>query len=96
MGDIAGWNFFGQLGLGHFEHRNKFCIVESLRGKNIVAIASRSNHTAAISASGKLYVWGCNDSGQLGLGTDDHTGTPTELPGARIAAPADTLNRPIH
>ncbi|MEM7790714.1 MAG: hypothetical protein AAF546_04865 [Verrucomicrobiota bacterium] len=42
--------------------------VSGLEGLEIVKIASGQNDGAAITSDGKLYMWGPNDHGQLGLG----------------------------
>jgi alpha-tubulin suppressor-like RCC1 family protein len=36
-------------------------------------IATADNHSAAVDEGGNLWVWGSNESGQLGVGTPEHT-----------------------
>ena len=45
------------------------------------AIAVGGNHTAAITASGKVWTWGGNDDGELGDGTLSPRKYPVEVPG---------------
>ena len=45
------------------------------------SVAAGFFHSAAVSASGQLYVWGDNSSGQLGLGTNETVPAPTPIPG---------------
>jgi alpha-tubulin suppressor-like RCC1 family protein len=44
----------------------------------ISAVAAGTQHSAAIS-SGRLYTWGANESGELGLGDTTERNVPTEL-----------------
>ena len=46
----------------------KPAIVQTLKGQNVVQIASGSNHNAALTDEGRVYTWGKNDCGQLGHG----------------------------
>jgi hypothetical protein len=43
----------------------------------VVSIAAGPQHFAAISADGKLFTWGFNPSGQLGIGNDQATVYPS-------------------
>jgi len=71
---------YGQLGLGRSEKYvrspNK---VGYLSRKNIVKIFAGENHSAAISSTGELYLWGYNSSGQLGNGSTQDCVVPTKL-----------------
>jgi hypothetical protein len=40
---------------------------------HIVAVAAGSKHSAAVDIKGKLYMWGCNESGQCGNGACAYT-----------------------
>ncbi|MDR2099835.1 MAG: hypothetical protein LBP40_03280 [Campylobacteraceae bacterium] len=64
----AGYNMFGQLGLGDNDNRTEFTEVTDLNDKNITTIAAGATHTLALSANGTIYVVGENQEGQLGLG----------------------------
>lgn len=45
----------------------------------IVDISTGDRHTAAITASGRLFMWGGNEFGQLGDGTTNPKNTPTDI-----------------
>mmetsp|Transcript_1089 Transcript_1089/g.2286 ORF Transcript_1089/g.2286 Transcript_1089/m.2286 type:complete len:921 (+) Transcript_1089:671-3433(+) len=53
--------------------------VTCLERKGIVKASCGFAHSAAISASGKLYMWGMNDEGQCGVGHDLPLSDPTEI-----------------
>lgn len=59
----------GQLGHGEISV-DIICApkkIEMLSGMKVVAVASGGWHCAVVTDSGDLYVWGWNESGQLGL-----------------------------
>jgi alpha-tubulin suppressor-like RCC1 family protein len=64
----AGWNEYGQLGLGDESDRNRFTEVKDLEGKKVIAIYAGTGHSFALSKDGKVYAAGWNNKGQLGLG----------------------------
>ncbi len=57
----------GQLGHGSIESNEYPQEIEVLGGIKIVQIAAGGWHSCALSESGDVYVWGWNESGQLGL-----------------------------
>ncbi|XP_041034419.1 RCC1 domain-containing protein 1-like isoform X1 [Carcharodon carcharias] len=59
----------GQLGHGSVEDEAEPRIVEALHGLAMAEVAAGSWHSVSASVSGDLYVWGWNESGQLGLPT---------------------------
>jgi len=81
-GSVYTWgsNSWGQLGLGDNVNRQTPVLVKALQGTVISQIHCGHNHTVGIEtklaqefgetdqAKNKVYVWGCNESGQLGLG----------------------------
>ena len=91
----AGYNYFGQLGLGDFVSRQTFTVVSALSDLVIVSVAAGFDHSAAVSADNRIFMWGRNDSGQLGIGSDDHTPVPTEVQDCRLAAAQKTLGREL-
>ncbi|XP_067850559.1 probable E3 ubiquitin-protein ligase HERC4 isoform X2 [Heptranchias perlo] len=46
-------------------------IFKSLSETNIIQVACGNNHSLALSKDGRLFAWGQNTYGQLGLGTED-------------------------
>ncbi|XP_038694554.1 ultraviolet-B receptor UVR8-like isoform X2 [Tripterygium wilfordii] len=68
-----GWSKYGQLGHGDFEDHLVPHKLEALRGSFISQIAGGWRHTMALTADGKLYGWGWNKFGQVGVGDNvDH------------------------
>nr|XP_061812250.1 RCC1 domain-containing protein 1-like [Nerophis lumbriciformis] len=57
----------GQLGHGSLSSEEQPKVVEALWGMRMRCVATGGWHTACISDGGDLYVWGWNESGQLGL-----------------------------
>ncbi|KAG9261016.1 X-linked retinitis pigmentosa GTPase regulator-like isoform X1 [Astyanax mexicanus] len=83
----AGGNDEGQLGLGHYEERTSFQLVDFFTKLGpIKMLAAGSNTSAALMQDGKLYVWGDNSEGQIGLGKEAGAATPRDLSvGRRVA-----------
>ncbi|CAB0009589.1 unnamed protein product [Nesidiocoris tenuis] len=73
-GDVYSWGEGedGQLGHGNKSMCDRPCIIESLRGKNVVDIACGGAHSAAITANGELYTWGKGRYGRLGHGDSEN------------------------
>ena len=71
-GEIYAWgkNMGGQLGLGNYNNRNIPTLVPTLPN-NIIQIEAGNNHSLVLSSSGKIYAFGYNISGQLGLGKEN-------------------------
>ncbi|KAK7481254.1 hypothetical protein BaRGS_00027514 [Batillaria attramentaria] len=57
----------GQLGHGSLEGEQQPQMVAALEGLCCVSVAAGGWHSAAVSELGDLYMWGWNESGQLGL-----------------------------
>jgi X-linked retinitis pigmentosa GTPase regulator len=60
----TGGNSFGQLGLGNKESSANFLKVQGLAGKNVVKVAA-GQHSAGITSTGELFVWGSGIFGEL-------------------------------
>lgn len=73
-----GQNADGQLGVGN-EIPNSpkpILVSETMRFKSI---AANERHSLALDTNGKLWAWGRNDSGQLGVGDKVNRLTPTRV-----------------
>lgn len=76
-----GNNGEGQLGLGDTEMRQKPEEILSLRGIHLSQLSAGGEHSAAVTSSGAVYVWGNNAEGQLGLGiSTENTHNPETIP----------------
>ncbi|OAY65499.1 ultraviolet-B receptor UVR8 [Ananas comosus] len=68
-----GWSKYGQLGHGDFEDHLIPHKLEALNDYCISQISGGWRHTMALTSDGKLYGWGWNKFGQLGVGDNvDH------------------------
>ncbi|XP_041693949.1 RCC1 domain-containing protein 1-like isoform X5 [Coregonus clupeaformis] len=68
-GDIYTWGSgsHGQLGHGDLSPQEEPRAMEALLGMPMSTVAAGGWHSVCTSAGGDLYVWGWNESGQLGL-----------------------------
>lgn len=64
--------------------------VHGLEGQHVVKVASGQNDGAAITAEGRLFMWGPNDHGQLGLADRQQRRKATRVP-----LPADLRVRDV-
>jgi alpha-tubulin suppressor-like RCC1 family protein len=86
---IWGWNNDGQLGLGPLDLRPNVAYptqVLYFRRKldikaDIVKVSAGFAHSAALDSQGRLFTWGNNKYGQLGLGDYLSRRYPTEVTG---------------
>jgi len=74
----AGFNFYGELGLGDNENRFVFTKVESA-GTDVKEVASGSRHTLILKNDGTVWTAGYNFNGQLGLGNNTDTFNFTQV-----------------
>jgi alpha-tubulin suppressor-like RCC1 family protein len=74
----------GQLGTGGCTYRDvpEICIKRDTFGELFVSAACGYGHVIANSESGKLYSWGLNAKGQLGMGDITARKYPELVPGA--------------
>ncbi|XP_077173706.1 RCC1 domain-containing protein 1 isoform X2 [Paroedura picta] len=68
----------GQLGHGDLESVAEPQMVEALQGVPMSQVAAGGWHSASVGEAGDLYMWGWNESGQLGLPSKGMTGSPKE------------------
>ncbi|KAE9598772.1 putative regulator of chromosome condensation 1/beta-lactamase-inhibitor protein II [Lupinus albus] len=82
-GDVYafGGNQFGQLGTGvdQAETLPKLLDCPSLENVNIKSVSCGARHTAAVTDDGKVFCWGWNKYGQLGLGDVIDRNIPSEV-----------------
>ncbi len=77
-----GYGVSGQLGTGNTSNKNlPVNITSSFGGETIVKLFGgvNSSHTIALSASGKIFAWGANSSGQCGVGNVNDQRTPVDI-----------------
>ncbi|XP_076033632.1 secretion-regulating guanine nucleotide exchange factor [Oratosquilla oratoria] len=64
----SGWNSSGQVGDGTQGRAvATFQQIRGLEGQHMVGVACGWAHSVAFSRGGKVWVWGCNTHGQLGI-----------------------------
>lgn len=73
-----GANSRGQLGVGDFSDRNKPAILD-IYGESVYKLFMSEITSAFINNSNKVFVWGENGKGQLGLKDVDRQTTPTDV-----------------
>jgi alpha-tubulin suppressor-like RCC1 family protein len=79
-----GWNKHGQLGFGHNTNLNvpkEVPFFEDPAVGRIQMVECGAAHSVVLAQSKKLYVFGNNMYGQLGLGGYAHVSTPTPVSG---------------
>lgn len=76
-----GRNDFGQLGLGYTSPLTASITVPTRieNDTDWVAIAAGAHHTISLKSNGKIWSWGLNSVGQLGLGNTTNSWTPTQI-----------------
>jgi alpha-tubulin suppressor-like RCC1 family protein len=70
-----GYNAYGQLGIGIYNDRPAPTAVINLPVGTVSAIAAGGYHSATI-INGRVYTWGYNNYGQLGIGNKINSNTP--------------------
>jgi alpha-tubulin suppressor-like RCC1 family protein len=85
-GEVISWGFSqrGQLGLGPSAttaHSSIPTVISYFTNANIIVkdILPGSHSAIAIATNGKVYGWGWNNEGHLGLGDSGQRGTPAEI-----------------
>uniref|UniRef100_A0A8C2MLF0 X-linked retinitis pigmentosa GTPase regulator n=1 Tax=Cricetulus griseus TaxID=10029 RepID=A0A8C2MLF0_CRIGR len=76
----AGGNNEGQLGLGDTDDRDTFHQIGFFTPKdNIKQLSAGANTSAALTEDGKLFMWGDNSEGQIGLKNKSNVCIPHEV-----------------
>jgi len=78
---VFGNNDYGQLGLGHRNVTVKPSCVKSLKPEKATHVACGRAHTLLSTSSGKIFSWGSNSDGQLGVGDTADRLAPTRVMG---------------
>jgi alpha-tubulin suppressor-like RCC1 family protein len=85
-GTVWSWgnNTFGELGLGTTVSGNTPAHITGDLGTGfpkIIAITAGAAHSLALASDGTIWVWGYNDDGQFGNGTETDSHTPIQVTG---------------
>ncbi|KXJ19610.1 ultraviolet-B receptor UVR8 [Exaiptasia diaphana] len=72
-----GNNDYGQLGVSDIASTAKPVCVSALSDHLIAKVACGDDHSAAVADFGALWLWGCNEYGQVGNGTFANTSKPS-------------------
>jgi alpha-tubulin suppressor-like RCC1 family protein len=92
-----GRNYYGHLGNGskiipHISLPTEITSNLSLAaGDKLVSISMGSNHSSALSATGRVFTWGSNFKGQLGDRTTIEKALPTEITSNLSLAAGDKI-----
>src|ERR1700683_3283919 len=80
-GTILSWGIglYGELGDGGVKNADAPVQVKLPKGTNVKAISAGCFHNVALTASGTLYAWGRNSSGELGDGTHKNRRNPVAV-----------------
>ncbi|KAJ1473604.1 regulator of chromosome condensation 1/beta-lactamase-inhibitor protein II [Baffinella frigidus] len=76
----CGRGSYGQLGHGDLKSRGVATSVGALKGVVVVKVACGDTHTLALAITGEVYSWGAGEDGQLGLGGNSDSSTPSRVP----------------
>jgi alpha-tubulin suppressor-like RCC1 family protein len=83
----AGYNYYGELGLGDKENKTSFTQVSSA-GNNVKTVSAGARHTVILKTDGTVWVTGYNFNGQLGLNNTTDANTFTQVQGINAASAA--------
>ncbi len=78
-----GSNLSGQLGLEYYNETNIPTLVPEAP-KNIIQISAGNYHSLCLINNGRIYAFGDNKSGQLGLGDNDNRNLPKLIPNLNV------------
>uniref|UniRef100_G3NG81 X-linked retinitis pigmentosa GTPase regulator n=1 Tax=Gasterosteus aculeatus TaxID=69293 RepID=G3NG81_GASAC len=77
---VTGGNQEGQLGLGHCNNTTSFHLLQSFCDRAPIKMLSAGcNTSAALTEDGRLFMWGDNAAGQIGLGKKSFAAEPTQV-----------------
>ncbi|XP_005100274.1 uncharacterized protein LOC101858037 isoform X2 [Aplysia californica] len=81
---VWGRNLEGQLGTGSRQDERMPKMLTSINDQNIVCVASGGEFTLAMDAEGSVWLWGKNDSGQLGFARSRRDGQGSSKVGGAL------------
>ena len=86
-GTVLAWgaNAHGQLGTGGTTDSHIAIPTVTMTG-SMVAVAAGKNHSVALTASGSVFAWGADASGQVGDGGGSDVSAPMAVPAVRGAS----------
>ena len=111
MGSVAFWYWWGSLELrlswlcrGDFGRLGHGDIVDvflpkpipALSGIGVTRLACGDTHTLAMTADGRLFSFGRNENGQLGLGTDRDSLVPVPVEALKVGSCAGVCQTTLH
>ena len=77
---MCGYGGDGRLGVGDTETRVVPTLVQGgLQGRKVLQVSAGAVHTVCVTEDGSVFAFGCNDSGQLGVGDRQTRLMPTLL-----------------
>jgi RHS repeat-associated protein len=76
-----GRNYRGQLGIGYASTNNQITPLQIAGLTNVVGVSAGTWDCFAVTEDGRLFGWGFNDSGQLGLGITGTNVVPAQVIG---------------
>jgi alpha-tubulin suppressor-like RCC1 family protein len=82
-GNVYSWGNGHNFQLGHGDGKDQSMpkLVDALLGQQAVKISSGWGHNLILTAEGKVWSWGWNQDGQLGIGSTEHSAVPRQVPG---------------
>jgi alpha-tubulin suppressor-like RCC1 family protein len=90
-----GFNGWGGLGDGTGTNRNVPTEITSrfslAAGDKIILLSIGSSHSSALTTTGRVFMWGLNNRGQLGDGTGTYRDVPTEITSRFSLAASDKI-----
>lgn len=95
-----GYNYVGQLGLGHIEPISETVVPADLPAVDVgpdpvVEIVAGGHHACVVQTEGRVRCWGYGTSGQLGAGHTNRVGDdelPSAVPHVDVGAPVRALS----
>ncbi|KAK8801180.1 hypothetical protein WA158_001950 [Blastocystis sp. Blastoise] len=80
-GTVYSWgdNYYGELGHNDMKPCKSPRLITELLSENIRSVKCGYNNSCAITAGNDVYVWGCNEEGQLAVGTTENVLKPIKI-----------------